>query len=274
MKLAALARCVLFAVTIAANLPAHAENVTIPGRIVGQTMHDTLQGELYAPTGVGPFPAVVLLHGCRGMTDGIRFWAEKLAGWGFVTLVLDSFGPRGVSEACLNPAGFPPMTRAFDAYLAADYLRALPFVSNQKVGVLGHGHGGWSALYLSDRWAEFAGVRPFDAIVALYPACEPHVMRQLDAATLILVVEKEELHSERCRFAEEYLQTISGWRYIDFVFYPDAWQGFDVPGLDMRIPAAVPAGTILLQYNQAAADDAQRRTRAWFDRFLRRKAYN
>ena len=52
---------------------------------------------LYLPDeGDGPFPAVVLLHGCSGVAPRSRMWAEKLNSWGYATLIVDSFGPRWV----------------------------------------------------------------------------------------------------------------------------------------------------------------------------------
>jgi poly(3-hydroxybutyrate) depolymerase len=55
-----------------------------------------LRGLLFRPKGEGPFPAVVLLHGCRGIQPYQRDWAGKLAEWGYVALLVDSFGPRNV----------------------------------------------------------------------------------------------------------------------------------------------------------------------------------
>src|SRR5690349_5745100 len=56
-----------------------------------------ISGEFYRPSGNGPFPAVVQLHGCggrgsRGAEDaaGARFVAL-----GYALLIVDSFGPRG-----------------------------------------------------------------------------------------------------------------------------------------------------------------------------------
>ena len=60
--------------------------------------HQTLKGKLTKPDGDGPFPAVVLLHGCGGMQDRDYGWVGKLKSWGFVTLMVDSFGPRGESK--------------------------------------------------------------------------------------------------------------------------------------------------------------------------------
>ena len=61
-----------------------------------------LPAVLHKPSGNGPFPAVVVLFGCEGVAnpdplDGKQQaqWIERLLGWGYVALVLDSFTPRG-----------------------------------------------------------------------------------------------------------------------------------------------------------------------------------
>src|SRR5690348_12017116 len=52
----------------------------------------------FRPQGQGPFPAIVLLHGCSGMytrsgnvTNSYRHWAELLSEDGYVALLVDSF---------------------------------------------------------------------------------------------------------------------------------------------------------------------------------------
>jgi dienelactone hydrolase len=42
--------------------------------------------------GPGPFPAVVLLHGCGGYHSSMMSWTDRLAAWGYVALSVDSFG--------------------------------------------------------------------------------------------------------------------------------------------------------------------------------------
>src|SRR3972149_5417972 len=59
-----------------------------------------MYAELRRPPGQGPFPALVLLHGCSGITSVQRDWAERLSEWGYVTLIVDSFGPREVRNVC------------------------------------------------------------------------------------------------------------------------------------------------------------------------------
>lgn len=57
-------------------------------------------GELNLPAGAGPFPAVILAHGCNGVGYAETGWAAVLPTWGYATLVLDSFRGRGLTEVC------------------------------------------------------------------------------------------------------------------------------------------------------------------------------
>src|ERR1700759_4312484 len=77
-----------------------------------------LQGLLRRPAGSGPFPAVVLLHSCNGNWKRLdERWGKQLAPWGYVTLTVDSFGPRGIDNTCSSGS---PTDMAFDAYRALD----------------------------------------------------------------------------------------------------------------------------------------------------------
>ena len=60
----------------------------------------TLSAELTRPEGEGPFPAVVMLHGCNGLwRPWDDLWAGRLVRWGYVAFQVDSFGPRGYPRA-------------------------------------------------------------------------------------------------------------------------------------------------------------------------------
>jgi len=57
--------------------------------------------KLTKPDGEGPFPAIVLLHGCGGMKSSYPHnWDKRLAEWGYVSLQVDSLSPRGMSSIC------------------------------------------------------------------------------------------------------------------------------------------------------------------------------
>jgi dienelactone hydrolase len=79
-----------------------------------------LRGYLRRPSGTGPIPAVVLLHGCAGFAESLdQKWGPKLAKWGYVILTVDSFSARGLQNGC---RGGPPIDAFFDAYRALDFL--------------------------------------------------------------------------------------------------------------------------------------------------------
>src|SRR5271154_6030415 len=79
-------------------------------------------GTLTLPKGTPPFPAVILMHGCGGMTQNMNVWAQRLRSWGYAALILDSFAPRGIENVCGRGNQFPPRERAKDAFTAAAWL--------------------------------------------------------------------------------------------------------------------------------------------------------
>lgn len=132
----------------------------------------------FRPRGAGPFPALVLLHGCSGIHTPSGFitasylrWAELLAEDGYVALLVDSFTPRGYRTICelqKRPI-LESRERVEDAYAAARWLSQQPYVGAGRIGLLGWSNGGTGALYAMrlERRVEPA----FRAAVAFYPGC-------------------------------------------------------------------------------------------------------
>lgn len=136
-----------------------------------------LSGLMYRPLGTGPFPALVLMHGCGGMvtnqgyvTASYRYWAERLALEGYVALLVDSFGPRGYRSICelqLRPIR-ESRERADDIYAAQEWLAAQPHVARNRIGVIGWSNGASGTLYGMRESRPRRGIR---AAVAFYPGC-------------------------------------------------------------------------------------------------------
>ena len=70
---------------------------------------------LAKPEGDGPFPAVVLMHGCSGtgkntshqtVWRGLNRHARLLNENGYVTLIVDSFGARRITDGCQTGAKY------------------------------------------------------------------------------------------------------------------------------------------------------------------------
>ena len=74
------------------NLPGH-----MPANLSGYLARPDsgLSAELGGSFRFGePYPAVVVLHGCNGMFGNSAVIADRLSSWGYVTLAVDSLGPR------------------------------------------------------------------------------------------------------------------------------------------------------------------------------------
>ena len=53
----------------------------------------SLTGYLARPAGEEPRSAIVLLHSCFGISKAEEIWSDRLVGWGYVVLSVDSFTP-------------------------------------------------------------------------------------------------------------------------------------------------------------------------------------
>jgi dienelactone hydrolase len=62
-----------------------------------------------------PYPAVVVLHGCDGISSHSTAIADRLGAWGYVALTVDTLGPRGMDSGCGSGIF---QGQAFDAYAA------------------------------------------------------------------------------------------------------------------------------------------------------------
>ena len=108
-----------------------------------------LEGVLSLPSGAGPFPALVMLHGCTGLRTGtgaiqgkLRFWAGHLRELGYATLMVDSFTPRGIDEVCTGRHMLSPVRdRADDARGALRYLQGRSDIRPDRIGLLGWSNG-------------------------------------------------------------------------------------------------------------------------------------
>jgi len=218
--------------------------------------------ELYRPSGPGPFPAVILLHGCDGIGAHYRSWARRLADWGYVALQVDSFGPRNLKSVCNRGRQVPPELRAQDALAAADYLRTLPDVQPNLIGVIGFSHGGWTVL--KSVLAEDAGIkvnRPFAAAVAFYPGCEiPRSSLLTD--TLILIGDADDWTP--VKLCERWRNAVTMDNHtVEMIVYHGAVHGFDA-----ERPVHAFAGHMVGR-DPAAAADAIMQTQAFFEHHLK-----
>jgi dienelactone hydrolase len=227
---------------------------------------DRIQGYLAKPDGTGPFPAVIVLHGCAGMHDTTKQrLVDELVRWGYVILFVDSFATRGIDHACISSTFATGLKRKADAYGALVFLASQTFVDPQCVAVVGFSQGGWITLSVAGSNSFELFVRPrnlrFLAAVAFYPRCRA---ARPEIPTVIFVGALDDWTP-----AAECSDRIAIWGNdgppIELVVYPGAYHGFYYPHLE-------PGRTLFghwVEYNGAAADNATHRLHQFLDRHLK-----
>jgi len=215
-----------------------------------------LDGYLIKPDGAGPFPTIVLLHGCGGLSASFRRapassrWVGHLVSWGYAVLAFDSFAARGIRPACTRDVDF---YRVADAFGALAFLKHRSDVDGARVSVLGFSSGAIAALSA----VELRDHEPFElpadvqvrAAIAFSPVCVTEGV--MTAPALVLVGELDDWSPvARCRFMVA--DSEGKGAPIKLVVYPGTAHDFGDAALR---PLRRWFGHFSA-YNRAAADDA------------------
>lgn len=221
-----------------------------------------LPGFLYRPKGTGPYPAMVLLHTCAGLRPHVFDWASWLTAQGYVALAVESYSD-GCEGGGLTADGF-----AWDAIGALAYLRSLPFVDRERIGVMGWSAGGGAALAATSKmgpenWKSlepYSGPR-FRVAVAFYPNCQ-ELPPDPVIPILLLVGEADDWTGYyRCVEVSKELQQQG--RTVLWKVYPGVHHGFD-----QNFPNREVLGHTL-EYSGWATADSEKRVRAFLAQYLR-----
>lgn len=217
----------------------------------------TLTGYLFKPAGVaGKAPAVVMMHTKDGayssradgdyrastLTPRFKFWGQYWASRGYYVLLVDSYGARGFPQGFGDtpvkdrPASTDDVdVRPLDAYGALQYLRSLPEVDGDRVGLMGFSNGGSATL------ATMADDKPgdmrkhgFRAAIALYPGCllkkrfDKKGYKPYAPVRLFMGSADKGASPTTCKTLVERSRKARG--DIDLTLYEGAGHGFDEPG--------------------------------------------
>jgi dienelactone hydrolase len=226
-----------------------------------------LAGILTVPRGDGPFPAVVLLHVCDGLREPgtaaqMNGWARRLSDWGYVTLQVDSLGPRSIADGCASQDSWLRF-QVLDAFAAKAWLAKLRQVDSGRIGVIGWSAGGIAVTIIVDASGRAKGIEPFKAAIAFYPFCSSFTER--DTPLLILIGEMDFNNAHRCETRKD--QTLNGAAIeLTLKIYPNAYHAFDYEGLNENDEWGRHS-----EYNAEATRDAIARTRDFLARYLQGK---
>ncbi len=129
---------------------------------------DTVSGYLSRPKDPGPHPAVLVIHENRGMLPHFPDVTRRLALEGYAALSIDllsrqggtaSFADSGQARDALREN--PPERNIKDLNAAVEYLRGLPQVRPDRVGVTGFCFGGSLTWLMSVRNPNIRAAAPF-----------------------------------------------------------------------------------------------------------------
>ena len=206
------------------------ETISFAGRHKGQPVQIT--ATVYWPAKAGPVPALVIHHGAAGVNEGLKWRAREMAKIGVAGVLIDSFGPRGVSSSVQDQAAVTRVDFNLDALGVLKALGANSRIDRTKIGILGYGKGAGSALMAShERLVVAAGVPAglrYALHVAFYPSCavQPYRPKTTGAPIYMLLGGADtSVGFEPCQTYGEALRA-AGAR-IEVKVFPNAPNSFD-----------------------------------------------
>jgi len=193
----------------------------------------SIGGELFFPKGKGPFPAVIFLHPCAGITSAVHrsmnAHARFLTRNGFAVLALDSFSARslGGGKACSRPLSTSATILILhDAFNAKAALARSAKIDGNNIFVAGQSLGAGAALKAATK-SQSLHESAFRAVAAWYPNCLPLAYtHELKSPLLVLGASEDDWTPPGyCLRAKS---DITGADF-EVIIAPGALHGFDQP---------------------------------------------
>ena len=238
-----------------------------------------LQGHLRRPRrgngGDGPFAALVLLYSCQGITGTVEDWADQLAAWGYLTLLVDSYGPRRHAPNCNSYEAIESVDQTFDAIGALKYLRQRKDVDSGQIGLIGWSIGGSKVLSaLNQIGVQNLYPDKFAYGIAFYPNCLTASGPFIGPLLMLIGGQDDWTTAARCVSLRD--ANAGSVHPMDLQIFPDSFHFFDDPDMGpVRYRAEAenreknPTRGVTWGYNPAARNAAQDTIRQFLERRLR-----
>ncbi len=213
----------------------------------------TLLGYWAKPAGQGPYPIVLVCHENRGLTDHFKDVTRRLARAGYAALAVDLLSRQG-GTASNNDASIPGLLSNMPQdQFVQDFISGLHYAQQQsgvqadRVGMVGFCFGGGVT------WRVAIGLPELRAAVPFYgPPPSADEVSKINAAVLAIYGELDQRITSTAATMEKAMQQAG--KTFEKVIYPNADHAFFND-----------TGT---RYNAEAAQDAWKRTLAWFAKYL------
>jgi dienelactone hydrolase len=207
---------------------------------------------------------VILLHGCGGEGPAQQYWIDRLTGWGYAVLRLDSFSARGLTTVCapnMQPLA-TAVDRSGDVLSAALWLRTQPQIDGARIGVVGMSHGGGTAAAVTRREYERLYPGLLKASVDYYGPCRDP--KQHGTVPLLALAGDADTWGYSARTCLAFAAELQLDQPMQVVVYPGAVHDFDNPTtIRLRWNLGHPVA-----YDASAANDSYAKVKAFLARYL------
>ena len=246
--------------------------VLLPGLSSGQNLRDRVVENHYAyiPSGQGPFPAVIAIPGCSGISTGdpvteksnaalhaddlffrrhYRSAAQNLREQGFAVYLIDMHTAEGVLTACAGEIQKERIAQYIDESIS--WIREQAAVKRERIHLIGWSMGGRGVL----QWLHGPrkGSESVRSAIAVYPPCGGHEDVSISLPILVLLGGADDIADpSEC---EQLIKTSSAKAQIVVRNYPGARHGFDI----VDAPSIVEIGNgMTIGYQKEAAEASWR----------------
>ncbi len=221
----------------------------------------------FFPTGEGPFPMVVAVPGCSGVSldgpasDAGRLgdeadrlfrrhyarMAERLRDAGFGVVLVDYLTAEGVPNTCSGEISHERVGEYVAASL--EFAQALPSVDLSRIYIVGWSHGGAGVIAWLQALGE--GNPPVAGAVAIYPGCSGRDAWVSTVPVLVLLGEADDITPpESC---DAILRGLPDGAHVQVRRYAGARHGFDFTEGPEVLPIG---GGMTVGRNPAAGEQA------------------
>jgi dienelactone hydrolase len=238
-----------------------------------------IRARLFHPAGPGPFPGVILLHTCDGLTGyngggPIAFYISMLVQQGYAVAAPDSFTARHVVEDC-NIGAVKPLDREHDVFAVAEFMATRPDIKASKIGIVGWSHGATSAVYIGRDWPQERPLREslaakgakIAASVGLYGEnCGDAEKAAVVTPLLSLLGGPDNTRNDVCQALAAQSNGL-----MQVHIYENDFHAFDIPisGPDPTRPFSPRGVRVIIGYDPVATQDSHARVLAFFAEHLK-----
>lgn len=214
----------------------------------------TIMAYLARPAADGTYPAILVCHENRGLTDHIRDVTRRLAKAGYVGLAVDLLSRQGgtakVDAAQISGAlgNSPPSQFVSDFQAGLDYLKTQPFVAAGQFGMTGFCFGGGVT------WRCATQISELKAAVPYYGSNPPlEDVPKIQAAVLAMYGERDTRINAGIPDIEKAMKDNN--KVFEYIIFPGASHAFN--------------NDTGANYNPTAAREAWARALDWFAKYVK-----